>query len=105
MSKLQEDDVPKGNATLLIDTADYAIIAAKALESGSGVLVIEDNLILGRNIIQSSLVGNGTVILGNFSYLMIGMLGGTDLTVDPYLSASSAIVKTTAHTLGDIAAT
>ena len=65
--------------------------------------MVEDNRILGRTIIQSSLVGNGTVILGDFSYLMIGMLGWTDLTVDPYLSASSAIVKITTHTFADIA--
>ena len=103
LSKLEEDDVPSGNATFLIDPADYAIIAATAVDSGSGVFVIEDNRILGRTIIQSSLVGNGTVILGDFSYLMIGMFGGTDLIVDPYSSASSAIVKITTHTFADIA--
>ena len=65
--------------------------------------MIEDNRILGRTIIQSSLVGNGPVILGDFSYLMIGMFGGTDLIVDPYSSASSAIVKITTHTFADIA--
>ena len=103
LSKLEEDDVPSANATFLIDPADYAIIAATAVDSGSGVFVIEDNRILGRTIIQSSLVGNGTVILGDFSYLMIGMFGGTDLIVDPYSSASSAIVKITTHTFADIA--
>ena len=103
LSKLEEDDVPSGNATFLIDPADYAIIAATAVDSGSGVFVIEDNRILGRTIIQSSLVGNGTVILGDFSYLMIGMFGGTDLIVDPYSSASSAIVKITTHTFANIA--
>ena len=55
--------------------------------------MIEDNRILGRTIIQSSLVGNGTVILGDFSYLMIGMFGGTDLIVDPYSTTSSAAAK------------
>ena len=65
--------------------------------------MIEDNRILGRTIIQSSLVGNGTVILGDFSYLMIGMFGGTDLIDDPYSSAGSAIVKITTHTFADIA--
>ena len=34
---------------------------------------------------------------------MIGMFGGTDLFVDPYSSASSAIVKITTHTFADIA--
>ena len=103
LSKLEEDDVPSGNATFLIDPADYAIIAATAVDSGSGVFVIEDNRILGRRVVQSSLVGDGTVILGDFSYLMIGMFGGTDLVVDPYSSATSAIVKITTHTFADIA--
>ena len=67
--------------------------------------MIEDNRISGCNITQSSLVGNDRVILGNFSYPMVGILGGTDLTVDPYSFASSAIVKITTHTFGDIAAT
>ena len=103
LSKLEEEVISLGNATFLIDPADYAIIAATAVDSGSGVFVIAGNQILGRNVIQSSLVGNGTVILGDFSYLMIGMFGGTDLIVDPYSSASSAIVKITTHTFADIA--
>ena len=34
---------------------------------------------------------------------MIAMFGGTDLFVDPYSSASSAIVKITTHTFAGIA--
>ena len=79
------------------------IIAAIADDSGSGVFVIEVNHILGRNISQSSLVGNGTVILGDLSYLMIGMFGATDLIVDPYSSASSEIVKITRYSFADLA--
>ena len=52
---------------------------------------------------QSSLVGDGTVILGDFSHLLMGLFGSTDLIVDPYSSASSAIVKITTHTFADIA--
>ena len=103
LSKLEEDDVPSANATFLIDPADYAIIAGTVVDSGSGVFVVDDNRILGGRIVQSSLVGNGTVILGDFSFLMIGMFGGTDLVVDPYSSATSAIVNITTHTFADIA--
>ncbi len=103
LSQLETNDVPSGSATFLIDPADYAIIAATAVDSGSGVFVIEGNQILGRNVIQSSLVSNGTIILGDFSHLLIGLFGSTDLIVDPYSSASSAIVKITTHTFADIA--
>ena len=103
LSQLETNDVPSAGATFLIDPADYAIIAATAVDSGSGVFVIEGNQILGRNVIQSSLVGDGTVILGDFSHLLIGLFGSTDLIVDPYASASSAIVKIITHTFADIA--
>ena len=103
LSKLEEDDVPSAIATFLIDPADDAIIVAMAVDGGSGVFVIGDNRFLGRNIIQSSLVGNGPVIPCDFSFLMIDLFGGTDLIVDPYSSASSAIVKITTHTFADIA--
>ena len=34
LRKLEEDDVPSANAAFLIDPADYAIIAATAVDSG-----------------------------------------------------------------------
>ncbi len=103
LSQLESNDVSSAGATFLIDPADYAIIAATVVDSGSGVFVIEGNQILGRNVIQSSLVGNGVVILGDFSHLLIGLFGSTDLIVDPYSSASSAIVRITTHTFADVA--
>jgi hypothetical protein len=103
LSQLETNDVPSAGATFLIDPADYAIIAATAVDSGSGVFVIEDNRILDCQIVQSSLVGNGTVILGDFSDSLIGLFRSTDLIVDEYSSASSAIVKITIHTSADVA--
>ena len=100
---METNNVPSAGATFLIDPADYAITAATAVDSGSGVFVIEDNRILGRQIVQSSLVGNGTVFLGDFSHSLIGLLSSTDLILDPYSSASSAIVKITIHTFADVA--
>ena len=97
LSKLEKDDVPSANATFLIDPADYSMIEGTVVDSGRGVFVIQDNRILGRRIIQSSLVGNSKVILGDFSYLMIGLFGLTDLIFDPFSSASSAIAKITTH--------
>ena len=46
---------------------------------------------------------NETIILGDFSHLLFGLFGSTDLIVDPYSSAASAIVKITTHTFGDVA--
>ena len=84
LRQLQTNDVSSAAPMFLIDPAGYAIIAATAVDSGSGVFVSEGNQILGRNVIQSSLVGNGTVIVGDFSHLLIGLFESTDLIVDPY---------------------
>ena len=100
---METNNVPSAGATFLIDPADYAITAATAVDSGSGVFVIEDNRILGRQIVQSSLVGNGTVILGDFSHSLIGLFSSTDSILDSYSSASSAIVKITTHAFADLA--
>ena len=89
--------MPSANANFLIDPTDYAMIAGTVVDSGRGVFVIEDNRILWRWIIQSSFVGNSTVILGDFSYLMLGFFGTTDLVIDPFSSASSAITKITTN--------
>ena len=54
LSQLETNDVPSARATFLIDPADYAIIAATAVDSGSGVFVIEDNR-------SSVVVSNGRI--------------------------------------------
>ena len=103
LGKSEEDYKPSSNATLLIEHADYAIISETVVDSGDGVFVFENNRTASRNIIQSSLVENGTIIRVDFSYLMISMFGGADLISGPISSSSSAILKIKTYTFSDIA--
>ena len=99
LGKLEEDNVPSGNAAFICHPTDYATLAATVVDSGSGRFVVENGAILGRRVVQSTLATAGTVILGDYSHLIVAMFGGTDLIVDPYSSATSATVKITTTTL------
>ena len=101
LAKLEEDNVPSGNAAFVMNPVDFATIAATAVDAGSGRFVIENGTILARRVVQSTLATAGTVILGDFSNLIVAMFGHTDLIVDPYSSATSATVKITTHNFAD----
>ena len=103
LAKLEEDNVPSGNAVFIMNPTDYATIAATAVDSGSGRFVIENGTILGRRVVQSTLATAGTVVLGDYSHCMIGMFGGTDVVVDNVTEARSAKVLITQHQMADIA--
>ena len=102
LGKLEEDNVPSGNAAFICHPTDYATLAATVVDSGSGRFVVENGAILGRRVVQSTLATAGTVILGDYSHLIVAMFGGTDLIVDPYSSATSATVKITTHNFADV---
>ena len=89
-------------AAFICHPTDYATLAATVVDSGSGRFVVENGAILGRRVVQSTLATAGTVILGDYSHLIVAMFGGTDLIVDPYSSATSATVKITTHNFADV---
>ena len=103
LATLETDNVPSGNAVFVCNPADYATIAATAVDSGSGRFVIENGTILGRRVVQSTLATAGTVVLGDYSHCMIGMFGGTDVVIDNVTEARSAKVLITQHQMADVA--
>ena len=54
-------------------------------------------------MVQSTLATAGTVVLGDYSYRMIGMFGGTDVVLDNVTETRSAKVLITSHTMADVA--
>ncbi|MCT4684419.1 MAG: phage major capsid protein [Roseicyclus sp.] len=103
LSKLEEDDVSSQDAVFLIHPTDYAIIASSTIDAGSGQFTVAENgRIVGRRVIQSSLVPQGTVALGAFQNCLVGLFGGTDLVVDNVTEARSAKVLITQHQMADI---
>ena len=82
---------------------DASATAGALVDSGSGQFVLEDGRILGKRVITSTLVSQGTAILGDFRQLLVASFGAVDLVVDPYSAATSATIKVTMHGLHDVA--
>lgn len=57
------------------------------VDAGSGRFVCENNMILGVPVFETSLLPDGVVLFGDFSYLAAGFFGETSVIVDPYTLA------------------
>ena len=64
LAKLEDDNIDSSGSVLIMHPTNYAVIAATAVDSGSGRFVIDNGTILGRRVIQSTLCTAGTVYLG-----------------------------------------
>ena len=103
LAALEADDVDTANATFLMHPTDASATAGALVDSGSGQFVLEDGRILGKRVITSTLVSQGTAILGDFRQLLVASFGAVDLVVDPYSAATSATIKVTMHAMHDVA--
>lgn len=103
LAALEADNVPSAGAVFLMHPTDFAKIAAKEVATGTGRFVIEDGAILGRRVIQTTLASAGTVVVGDFQHVVVGLFGGTDLVVDSYTEARKAQVIITMHQMSDVA--
>ena len=66
-------------------------------------IFLENGQIVGKRVITSTLVPQGTALLGDFRQLLVANFGGIDLVVDPYSSAKQATVEITMHAMHDLA--
>jgi hypothetical protein len=82
--------------------SNYAVIAATAVDSGSGRFVIDNGTILGCRVIQSTLCTAGTVYLGQFRECIVAQFGGFDLVIDTYSEAHLAKGLITQHQMVDV---
>lgn len=73
------------------------------MDAGSGQFVLENGQIVGKRVITSTLVPQGTALLVDFRQLLVANFGGIDLVVDPYSSAKQATVEITMHAMHDLA--
>lgn len=103
LAALEADNVPSAGAVFLMHPTDFAKIAAKEVATGTGRFVIEEGAILGRRVIQTTLASAGTVVVGDFQHVVVGLFGGTDLVVDNYTEARKAQVIITMHQMSDVA--
>ena len=103
-----ESDVSGANALLgspvyLMNSAMRGGLKTKAKDSGSGLFVMEGDLVNGYRGVLSNQVASGDLGFGNFADLIIGYFSGLDLMVDPYTGSTSGTVRVVALQDVDVA--
>ena len=103
-----ESDVATANALMgspvyLMNAAMRGGLKTKAKDAGSGLFVMEGDLVNGYRGVLSNQVATGDLWFGNFADLIIGYFSGLDLMVDPYTHSTSGTVRVVAMQDVDIA--
>lgn len=103
-----ESDVATANAlagspVYLMNAAMRGGLKTKAKDTGSGLFVMEGDLVNGYRGVLSNQVASGDLWFGNFADLIIGYFSGLDLMVDPYTHSTSGTVRVVAMQDVDIA--
>ena len=93
-----ETDVAAANADVdnmfyLINASARGALKSTEVASNTGKFVFEDNEINGYTAITTNQLANNDALFGDFSQFVIGMWSGLDLTVDPYVGATSGNVR------------
>lgn len=108
------DNADLGNLAFLTNPKVRAKLKGTALDSGSGLFVMQsNNELMGYKAGVSTQVpsdltkGSGTalsaIIFGNWNDLMIGQWGGLDIVVDPYTLATTNMLRVVANSWWDVA--
>lgn len=79
------------NPVYIVSPSIKATLRTTPTDAGSGHFVFENNEINGLPAYSTS--ASKGIILGDFSNLVIGQWGGTDLTVDPYTQAANGCIR------------
>ena len=103
-----ESDVASANAltgspVYLMNAAMRGGLKTKAKDAGSGLFVMEGDLVNGYRGVLSNQVASNDLWFGNFADLIIGYFSGLDLMVDPYTHSTSGTVRVVAMQDCDIA--
>ena len=103
-----ESDVATANALMgspvyLMNAAMRGSLKTKQKDAGSGLFVMEGDLVNGYRGVLSNQVASGDLWFGNFADLIIGYFSGLDLMVDPYTHSTSGTVRVVAMQDVDIA--
>ena len=93
-----ETDVAAANADVdnmfyIINASARGALKSTEVASNTGKFVFEDGQINGYNAIVTNQLANNDALFGDFSQFVIGMWSGLDLTVDPYVGATSGNVR------------
>jgi len=78
-------------------------LKVRAKDAGSGLFVMDGELVNGYRAVMSNQVASNDLWFGNFADLVIGYFSGLDLMVDPYTNSTSGTVRVVAMQDVDIA--
>ncbi|MCM1369835.1 MAG: phage major capsid protein [Candidatus Amulumruptor caecigallinarius] len=92
-AKLLAKGVKSSNMVWIMSEATKAELEALPKDTGSGIMVVENDKLCGLPIFCSSAIGEDTIGLGDFTYQVCNQFGDFYLTVDPYTGADSNDVK------------
>ena len=79
--------VPDGSGAYVMGAELYAILEATPLDTGSGLMIIQNGKIGGVPVFVTEYIGAGKIGFGIFSYELFGQFGDMNFIVDPYTGA------------------
>lgn len=79
----------------VMSQATKAALECTPKDAGSGIMLVENNMLCGRPIFCCSAIGD-KIGLGDFRFQVVGQFGNIDFIVDPYSRAKDGVVE---HTL------
>jgi HK97 family phage major capsid protein len=103
MAEVAAANLDNSRGTWILHPDDAAMLATLSVDSGSGRFVLENGMVAGRRVIQSTHATAGKLYFGLFEHVYIGMWAGLDLIIDPYTNGSTGTVNIYAHQLADVA--
>lgn len=77
----------------IMTEATKAELEATPKDTGSGIMVIENERLCGLPVFCSEAIGDGNIGLGDFTYQVCAQFGEVYLIVDPYTGADSNTVR------------
>lgn len=102
-SNVLSTNLSGANLKYVTTPALYSALKARAQQAGYPVYLINDNKMLGYDVVFSNVVSPGFVIFGDFSNIMLGEWGALDILVDPYTASSTGNVRVNAFMNVDVA--
>lgn len=100
-----------------MSAGNKCLLESTPKDAGSGRMLIEDDMLLGRPVFVTEYIGDTYIGFGDFTYQAAGVFGQPYLTVDPYTGAGKNTVyfwlnvdwgtvtlRTEAFVLGKVAA-
>lgn len=74
-----------------------AILEATSKDTGSGIMICENDMIAGIPVFTTEFIGNDYIGIGDFTYQPVGQFGDFSFIVDPYTKACKDVVQFTLH--------